>query len=79
MDNPEIQTALGTQDEANKNKHKAETKSNAYTLYKYDDLFIYIEMTLKTAVSHRLLTCQCYHYLFLIINIIKKSLKISKR
>ena len=45
---------------------------------KYDDLFIYIEMTLKTAVSHKLLTCQFYHYLFLIIHIIKKSLKISK-
>ena len=35
-------------------------------------------MTLKTAVSHKLLTCQFYHYLFLIIHIIKKSLKISK-
>ena len=55
------------------NKHKAETKSNAYTLCKIWYLYIYIEINLNTAVSHKLLTCQFYHYLFLIDHIINMA------
>ena len=67
MDNPEIQATLAhkTEDEDKKNiKQKLKAIHILFTKY------IYIEINLNTAVSHKLLTCQLYHYLFLIDHII---------